>query len=146
MFLEISQNSQENNCASLFFDKVVGLRTAILLKKRLYHRCFPVNFVEFLRTPFHIERLWWLLLEFNRGRHLTLFLYFIPHLFGRFQLKKSTIYRNFCFNLLYSHGMFDCIYWGVCTRILRNIFSFLETNVQKQSLGDVLFWEKYRKI
>ena len=23
-----------------------------LLKKRLWHRCFPVNFVKFLRTPF----------------------------------------------------------------------------------------------
>ena len=22
-----------------------------LLKKRLWHRCFPVNFVKFLRTP-----------------------------------------------------------------------------------------------
>ena len=25
---------------------------ANLLKKRLWHRCFPVNFVKFLRTPF----------------------------------------------------------------------------------------------
>ena len=29
-----------------------GLRPATLLKKRLWHRCFPVNFVKFLRTPF----------------------------------------------------------------------------------------------
>ena len=34
-----------------------------LLKKRLWHRCFPVNFVKFLRTPFYIEHLWWLLLK-----------------------------------------------------------------------------------
>ena len=27
--------------------------SATLLKKRLWHRCFPVNFVEFLRTPFY---------------------------------------------------------------------------------------------
>ena len=27
------------------------------------HRRFPVNFVKFLRTPFYIERLWWLLLK-----------------------------------------------------------------------------------
>ena len=27
-------------------------RPATLLKKRLWHRCFPVNFVKFLRTPF----------------------------------------------------------------------------------------------
>ena len=39
-------------CQSLFFNKVAGLRPAALLKKRLWHRCFPVNFVKFLRTPF----------------------------------------------------------------------------------------------
>ena len=27
-------------------------RTATLLKKRLWYRCFPVNFAKFLRTPF----------------------------------------------------------------------------------------------
>ena len=35
---------------------------APLLKKRLWRRCFPVNFVKFLRTLFCIEHLWWLLL------------------------------------------------------------------------------------
>ena len=44
VFLEISQNSQENNCASLFFNTVAGLW--------LWHRCLPVNSVKFLRTPF----------------------------------------------------------------------------------------------
>ena len=34
----------------------------ILLKNRLWHRCFPVNFAKFLRTPFFTEHLWWLLL------------------------------------------------------------------------------------
>ena len=29
-----------------------SLRSATLLKKRLWHRCFPVNFEKFLRTPF----------------------------------------------------------------------------------------------
>ena len=38
-------------CQSLFLNKVAGLRTATLLKKRLMHRCFPVNFAKFLRTP-----------------------------------------------------------------------------------------------
>ena len=37
---------------SLFFNKVAGLRPATLLKKRLWHRCFPVSFVKFPRTPF----------------------------------------------------------------------------------------------
>ena len=33
-----------------------------LLLKRLWHRCFPVNFGKFVRTPFLTEYLWWLLL------------------------------------------------------------------------------------
>ena len=33
-------------CRSLFFNKVAGLMSATLLKKRLRHRCFPVNFAE----------------------------------------------------------------------------------------------------
>ena len=39
-------------CQSFFFNKVAGLRPATLLKKRLWHRCFPVNFARFLRAPF----------------------------------------------------------------------------------------------
>ena len=53
MFLKISQNSQENNCARVsFFNKVAGLRSATLLKKRLWHKRFPVNFAKLLRAPF----------------------------------------------------------------------------------------------
>ena len=29
-----------------------GLRPATLLKKRLWHRCFPAKFLKFLETPF----------------------------------------------------------------------------------------------
>ena len=47
-------------CQSLFFNKVAS--PATLLKKRLWHSCFPVNFAEFLRTPFLTEHLRWLLL------------------------------------------------------------------------------------
>ena len=41
VFLEISQNSRGNACASLFFNKNAGLR--LYFKKRLWHRSFPVN-------------------------------------------------------------------------------------------------------
>ena len=44
--------SQKNICARVSF-----------LKKRLWRRCFPVNFANFLRTLFLTERLWWLLLK-----------------------------------------------------------------------------------
>ena len=46
-------------CQSIFFNKKLGT----LLKKRLWHRCFPVNFAKFLRTSFIKEHLWWLLLK-----------------------------------------------------------------------------------
>ena len=38
-------------CQSLFFNKVAGL------KKRLWHRCFPVNFAKNLRAPLFTEQL-----------------------------------------------------------------------------------------
>ena len=53
---------------SLFFNKVAVLRPSTLLKKRPWHRCFPVNFVNFLRTPFYKEHVRWLLLNFS-GKH-----------------------------------------------------------------------------
>ena len=37
-------------CQSLCFNKVTGLRPSTLLKKRLWHRCFPVSFAKFLKT------------------------------------------------------------------------------------------------
>ena len=50
VFLEISQNSQENICVRVSF--LIKKRPAHLLKKRPWHRCFPVNFVKLLKTPF----------------------------------------------------------------------------------------------
>ena len=62
LFLEISQNWQENTGVRASFLIKLQAWPATLLKKRLWHRCFPVNFVKFLRTPFLTEYLQWLLL------------------------------------------------------------------------------------
>ena len=59
VFLEISQNSQENTCVSFLIK---------LLRKRLWHRRFSVNFAKFLRTRF---------LQNTSGR---LFLYSFIHI------------------------------------------------------------------
>ena len=49
--LENSQNSQKNTCAKVSF--FIKLQTSALkLKKKLWHKCFPVNFEKFLRTSF----------------------------------------------------------------------------------------------
>ena len=58
VFLEISQNSQQSTCA----------RVSFLIKLQAWHMCFPVNFVKFLRKPFFIEHLWWLLLLIEKRR------------------------------------------------------------------------------
>ena len=39
-------------CQSLFFNKVADFRPSTLLKKRLWRRCFSVNFLKFVRIPF----------------------------------------------------------------------------------------------
>ena len=57
VLLQISQNLQENTCASC------RLRPTILLKSNSGTESFLVNFVKFLRTDFSIEHLQWLLLK-----------------------------------------------------------------------------------
>ena len=52
-------------CQSLFFNKVAGLQACNFIKKRLRHKCFSVNFAQFLRTPFVIEHLRWPLQKMN---------------------------------------------------------------------------------
>ena len=60
VFRNFAKFTGKHLCQSLFFNKAAG--PATLLKKRLWHRCFPVNFAKFLRIPFLTEHLWWLLL------------------------------------------------------------------------------------
>ena len=71
VFRNFTKFTRKHLCQSLFFNKVEGLRPATLLKKKLWHRCFPVNFVKFLRTPFFAEHLWWLLLEIANADTIT---------------------------------------------------------------------------
>ena len=58
--LEIAQSSQGNTCSRVSF--LIKLQACALLKQRLWHRCFPVNFAKFLRTPFLTEYFRWPLL------------------------------------------------------------------------------------
>ena len=56
--LEISQNSQENNCARVFFNKVTGLKPATLTKKEILAQVFSCEFCEISRIIFFTEHLW----------------------------------------------------------------------------------------
>ena len=57
VLLKISQYSQEKSCARVSF--LIKLQASLLkkdttlLEKKLWYRCFPVNFAKFLRSPFY---------------------------------------------------------------------------------------------
>ena len=65
---------------SLSFNKAAHLMPATLLKKRLWLRCFPMNFAKFLRTPF---------LQNTSGR---LFLLYSIHLYIMENLQRLYLY------------------------------------------------------
>ena len=45
--------SGKHLCQSLFFHNFSGLKPATLIKKRLWHTCFPTNFAKIWRTTFY---------------------------------------------------------------------------------------------
>ena len=96
-----------------------SLMPAILFKKRHWHRCFPVNFVKFLKTPFYIEHLWWLLLESEALK------YVFHH---RFLLKKQVFC---CFNQK------NFWYWTPCSYQLNNKKFINEANIAITTANDV---------
>ena len=65
MFLEISQNWRKNTCYRVSFFIKLQAQAATLLKKRLCHRCFSVNFVKFLSKSFLKNTFGRLLLHFG---------------------------------------------------------------------------------
>ena len=74
MFLEISKNSQESTCARVSFLiklEALGLRPATSLKKKLWHRCFPVN-CEISKNIFFTEHLWTAASKYNKNLILIL--------------------------------------------------------------------------
>ena len=60
--LKISQSSQENTCARVFFKWSCRYRPATLLKTRLWYKYFLVNFAKFLRASLFMIHLRWMLL------------------------------------------------------------------------------------
>ena len=104
MFFKISQNFL---CQSLFFNKVADLRPATLLKKRLWHRCFPVNFAKFGRTPFLQNSSGWLLLK---TVHTLVGFYCFPNIY-------MTVFSEYCriqhFCIVFWYVWYNAILWRV---------------------------------
>ena len=58
VFLEISQNSQENTCARVSLLIKLQAKVSNFIWKETLAQVFPVNFEKFWRTPFYTEHLW----------------------------------------------------------------------------------------
>ena len=64
---KLRSNLQEvpESCARVSFLIKLQMTPTTLLKKKIWHRSFSVSFRKFLRTPFLIDHLWWLLLKIH---------------------------------------------------------------------------------
>ena len=100
-------------CQSLFFNKVADLRSVTLLQKRLWHRCFPVDFAKFLRTPFFTEPLQWLFLKFIS--HQTKEIFYVNTKF----MENQSWSKNKHF-LLFLILMLKNLIFNVKLKLLRN--------------------------
>ena len=91
------------------FNKVVGLKVCNFIKKRLQHRCFSVNIVNFLRTALFIEHFWWVFLKKLFIRSLVLFMLwqgtFPISVFFKLRRKKEVLcaFALCSDNLVYCH-------------------------------------------
>ena len=63
VFLKVSQNLQEKTFARVSFLINLVASTWNVIKKRPWHRCFPVSYAKLLRTPFLTQHVQWLLLS-----------------------------------------------------------------------------------
>ena len=107
------------------FNKVAGLRPATLLQKRLWHKCFPVNFAKFLRTPFLQNTSGWLLLTKLHDRNRRKLR--LPYFELRLLLNVGT-----CHGILCLHFYFFCLETAL-----------QESNWMKTTSVVVFFPEKY---
>ena len=126
-------------CHSPFFNKVAGLEPATLLKKRLWYKCFPVNFAKFLRTPF---------LQNTYGQLLLIFYFFLSNTFafakpllfeehpaGKFNLKLQATRSPHNFPSI------DLFYYQLCLKQHFKQISNKETNQNNLLFHTFIFSE-----
>ena len=117
--------TEKHLCWSLFFNKVAGLKAYNFIKKRLWHRCFPVNMAKLLRTAFFIEHLWWLLPDFLQNllkttvkKIIQKFLknYFLFLAAAFLKITTLQVFRSFCLSWNMSEAYLEPIQrsrWGL---------------------------------
>ena len=148
VFLKISRNSLENTCAIVSFliklhaAKRHSSRHVTLLKKRLWDWCFPVNFAKFLRTPFFIEHLRWLLL-WVEALHFVKDLYILKKVqewttywktaFKKIQSNIVCLKRLFHFKFFYYRCLSQALFWSIFEL-------FISFEVSNNVLNGLICW------
>ena len=89
--------TRKHLCQILFFNKVAGLTPATLLKKRLWHRCFLVNFCEISKNTFFTKHL--------RATASAIRMLLIIFLYARL---TWTLSSNLSHNFYPLHKTFNC--------------------------------------
>ena len=96
-------------CQGLFLNKVAGLGTATLLKKKLWHSCFPVNFAKLLRTPILKNICKRLLMSLSRQFCYLSIIYAVCHLYFKDWLLRQQILCKFSSCLLCEDLTENCL-------------------------------------
>ena len=134
VFLKISQKSQENTCAWVSF--LIKLK---FIKKRLWHLCFPVIFVKFIRTPFLQNTSWRLLLSCEWVRGVD-----IKDLINKFEL--SNFWKETKLKLI-TNKYFRIVFPICCLLIVWSLFihSLLNISSTIRDLKQLEGMPKYKK-
>ena len=114
---------------SLFFDKVAGPWPATLLKKRLWCRCFPLNFAKFLRAHFLYNTSVGLLLTLNylhRKCCKTSFIYCF--ILTTKNLIWPVLFLFFCSWWLAEEYLF-AVLWNVAYTAITNFYCVFTNNL-----------------
>ena len=88
LLLKISQIHRKIPVPESLFNKVAGMRPTTLLKKRFWHRYFPVNFAEFLRKPLLTKPLLWPLVK---NIQLTISIIISTSISSSYETKKNSL-------------------------------------------------------
>ena len=121
-------------------------QSPFFIKKSLWYRCFPVNFAEFLRTPFLMEHLLWLLLFTDGAIPLHNFEFWkkkkiVPLLTKQFFSRRFQSYKIF-------HERVSCVKNGTQRQFdqIKYVFKIWLNRSEKCSIADVWFGSRYASV
>ena len=115
-FRNFARFTGKHLCRSLLFNKVAVLRPETLLKRRLWQRCFPMNFVKFLKTPFLLSKsIDWFLCDGNFNELIKVILATLLY-------QLFSFFHGYCLDLQLDYK------WLHCRCFSFNLFEIFHTS------------------